>query len=144
MVQANYDELIPRMLARCRTIAVVGMSADPKRDSYHVSQYMQRHGYRIVPVNPTYAGAAILGEHCFPTLQAAADQLASEGKSIDMVNCFRRSDAMVLVAEEAIEIGALCLWMQLGVVNQMAADLAQAAGMAVVMDRCLKIEHSDL
>jgi predicted CoA-binding protein len=144
MPQADYSDLIPRMLSRCHTIAVVGMSADPKRDSYHVSQYMQGHGYRIVPVNPTYAGTTILGEHCFPTLQAAADQLTSDGQRIDMVNCFRRSDAMVLVAEEAIEIGALCLWMQLGVVNQKAADLAQAAGIAVVMDRCIKIEHSDL
>jgi len=144
MKQIDYDDLIPRMLERCRTIAVVGLSASPQRDSHHVARYMQTQGYRIVPVNPTYAGTSLLGERCYASLHDAAAQLAAEGRNIDMVDCFRRSDAMPTVAEDAIEIGALCLWMQLGVVNERAAELAHAAGMTVVMDRCLQVEHAHL
>ena len=144
MNESDYNDLIPRMLERCRTIAVVGLSTDPLRDSHHVAQYMQSHGYRIVPVNPTYAGATILGERCYASLHDAAEHVAAEGAQIDMVDCFRRSEAMATVAEDAIEIGALCLWMQLGVVNETAAAMARAAGMAVVMDRCLQVEHAHL
>jgi hypothetical protein len=144
MHESDYDDLIPRMLERCRIIAVVGLSTDPLRDSHHVARYMQSHGYRIVPVNPTYAGTTILGERCYASLHDAAEHVAAEGAQIDMVDCFRRSDAMATVAEDAIEIGALCLWMQLGVVNQTAAAMARAAGMAVVMDRCLQVEHAHL
>lgn len=141
MSQLENDDLIPSMLERCRTIAVVGLSASPERDSHHVAAYMQSQGYRIVPVNPTYAGTMILGELCYASLREAADRLATEGRHIDMVDCFRRADAMLPIAEEAVEIGARCLWMQLGVVNESAAALACAAGMAVVMDRCLQVEH---
>jgi hypothetical protein len=136
------DDLIARMLARCRTIAVVGMSINPERDSHQVARYLQNNGYRIVPVNPTYAGKTILGEQCHASLHDAADKLENEGRSIDMVDCFRRSDAMEAIADAAINIGAQCLWMQLGVVNEAAADKARAAGLAVVMDRCTKIEHA--
>ena len=144
MSQPDYDDLIPRMLERCRVIAVVGLSANPSRDSHHVARTMQSHGYRIVPVNPTYAGTTILGERCYASLHDAAEHLAAEGQHIHMVDCFRRSDAITPIAEDAIDIGALCLWMQLGVINEAAAALARAAGMAVVMDRCLQVEHAHL
>jgi predicted CoA-binding protein len=138
------DDLIARVLNRCHTIAVVGMSTNPERDSYQIGRYLQKHGYRIVPVNPTYSGEIILGELCHASLYDAADALESEGQKIDMVDCFRRSDAMEAIADAAIDIGAQCLWMQLGVINQVAADKARAAGLAVVMDRCTKIEHAYL
>lgn len=136
------DDLIARMLVRCRTIAVVGMSVNPERDSYQIARYLQNNGYRIVPVNPTYTGETILGELCHASLHDAADKLENEGNTIDMVDCFRRSDAMEAIADAAIDIGAQCLWMQLGVINEAAADKARAAGLAVVMDRCTKIEHA--
>lgn len=141
MSQPDYDDLIPRMLQRCHTIAVVGLSANPARDSYQVARYMQAEGYRIVPVNPTYAGTEILGETCYPTLQKAADHLAEKGQKIDMVNCFRRADAIRTIAEEAIDIEAICLWTQLGIVDGSAAEMASKAGLIVIMDRCLKVEH---
>jgi predicted CoA-binding protein len=138
------EKTIRHILRTCRTIAVVGMSAKPTRDSFQVARYMQGMGYRIVPVNPTYAGTAILAEPCHATLQDAAAALANEGLRIDMVDCFRRSEAIEPIADAAIEIGAQCLWMQLGVVNEKAAETARASGLAVVMDRCLKIEHAYL
>jgi predicted CoA-binding protein len=140
----NEQESIRQVLQHCRVIAVVGMSANPMRDSYRIAQYMQMHGYRIVPVNPTHAGTAILGKLCHATLQEAAAALVQEGARIDMVDCFRRPDAIEPIAEAAIEIGAQCLWMQLGVVNEAAAEKARAAGLVVVVDRCLKIEHAHL
>jgi predicted CoA-binding protein len=105
---------------------------------------MQGEGYRIVPVNPTYAGTMLLGEMCYPSLHDAAEHLALQGQKIDMVNCFRRSDAIRTIAEEAIDIDAICLWTQLGIVDDSAAEMAGKAGLSVIMDRCLKIEHSML
>ena len=102
---------------------------------------MQEHGYRIIPVNPTYAGTYILNELCYATLKDAAKALSKENLKIDLVNCFRRSQAITPIADEAIAIGARCLWMQLGIINEEAADKATAAGMDVVMDHCIKIEH---
>jgi uncharacterized protein len=134
-------QTIPSLLAESRTIAVVGLSANPMRPSHSVAQYMQAHGYRIIPVNPTYAGTHILGEHCYPTLSQAAAELNEEGVQIDIVDCFRRSEAIESLVNEAQSAGAKCLWMQLGVVNEKAAAKAAAAGMMVVMDRCIKIEH---
>ncbi len=144
MYEINDEHVIARMLALCRTIAVVGLSASPERDSYQVARYLQSHGYCIVPVNPTYSGEVILGELCHPSLYAAAEKLGVAGQKIDMVDCFRRGDAMEAIADAAIDIGAQCLWMQLGVINQVAAAKASAAGLAVVMDRCTKIEHAYL
>ena len=135
------SESIPRLLADCRTIAVVGLSAKPNRPSYGVAHYMQAHGYRIIPVNPMYAGTHILDEYCYGTLTEAAAALAEKNIRIDMVDCFRKSEMIMPIAEEAIAIGARCLWMQLGVINQAAADKARAAGLATVVDYCLKIEH---
>lgn len=132
---------IPALLANCRTIAVVGLSAKSNRPSHGVAQYMQAHGYRIIPVNPTYAGTDILGELCHATLADAVAALAQHATKIDIVDCFRKAETIVPIADDAIAIGARCLWMQLGVVNQEAAAKAHAAGLAVVMDRCIKIEH---
>jgi predicted CoA-binding protein len=132
---------IPALLKNCRTIAVVGLSEKSDRPSHGVAHYMQRQGYRIIPVNPTYAGTHILGEHCYASLTKAAEALAETHVRIDIVDCFRKSEAMVPIAEEAIAIRAQCLWMQLGVINDEAADKAHTAGLAVVMDRCIKIEH---
>lgn len=135
---------IPQILARDRVIAVVGLSPRPDRPSYTTSRYMQRQGYRIVPVNPRAAGTpdGILGETCYASLRDAAAALAREGLHIGMVDCFRRAADIPPVADDAIAIGAHSLWMQLGIVNEDAAARARAAGLDVVMDRCVKIEHA--
>ncbi len=127
----------------CRTIAVVGLSIKPERASHGVARYMQQHGYRIIPVNPTYAGTRILNEHCYATLTLAAASLTTKNIKIDIVDCFRKSEAISPIADEAIAIGARCLWMQLGVINKEAAAKASASGLQVVMDRCIKIEHAN-
>ena len=121
----------------CHTIAVVGLSPKPHRDSYRVSQYMQSHGYRIVPINPL--ASEILGERCYPSLREAAAQV-----SIDVVNCFRNADDIPPLADDAIAIGAKGLWMQLGIAHEAAAEKARAAGLSVVQDRCIKVEHARL
>lgn len=125
------------ILGTCRTIAVVGLSPQWHRPSFFAAKYMQAHGYRIVPVNPM--APEILGERSYPSLTAAAAD-----HRIDMVDCFRKSEDIPPLAEEAIAIGAQCMWLQLGVVNEDAAARARAAGLAVVMDRCVKIEHARL
>jgi len=127
-----------QVLSTCKTIAVVGLSPQWHRPSYFAAKYMQAHGYRIVPVNPV-AKEDILGERCYPTLTAAAADHA-----IDMVDCFRKSADIPPIADEAIRLGAKCLWLQLGVINPEAAEKAAAAGLDVVMDRCVKIEHARL
>ena len=132
---------IPQILKDSKTIAVVGMSAKPERASHGVARYLQQQGYRVIPVNPTYAGQDILGEKVYASL---ADAAAALGGGIDVVDCFRNSDDMLPIARDAVAVRAGCLWMQLGVVNQAAADLARAAGLDVVMDRCMKIEHAAL
>lgn len=129
------------VIARYRTIAVVGMSPRQDRASHEVAQYMQSHGYRIIPVNPAVAGQTLLGETCYASLTEAAAALAKENVDIEIVDCFRKSEDIGPVADEAIAIGANCLWMQLGVVNEAAAARAEKAGLIVVMDRCLKIDH---
>ena len=130
-------ESIPQLLSAARTIAVVGLSNKPDRASHEVASYLQQHGHRIIPVNPTYAGQSILGEHCYATLTLAA----REHGVIDIVDCFRKSGDILPIAEQAVAIGARCLWLQLGIVNEAAARLARKAGMMVVMDHCLKLEH---
>lgn len=131
-----------RILGTCRTIAVVGLSPQWHRPSFFAAKYMQGHGYRVIPVNPT--ADEILGERCHPSLTAAAQALAARGEQIDMVDCFRKSEDIVPIAEEAVAIGARCLWMQIGVINHKAASKARAAGLDVVMNRCVKIEHARL
>ncbi|APD13694.1 CoA-binding protein, partial [Pandoraea pulmonicola] len=136
-------ERLGQILARDRVIAVVGLSPRPDRPSFTTSRYMQQHGYRIVPINPQAAdsGATVLGEIVYASLIEAADALRAEGVEIQMVDCFRRSADIPPIAEEAVAIGANSLWMQLGIENDEAAALALAAGLDVVMDRCVKIEH---
>ena len=131
-----------RILGTCRTIAVVGLSPQWHRPSFFAAKYMQGHGYRIVPVNP--AAPEILGERSYPSVTAAAEALAAQGVKIDMVDCFRKSRDSPPIAGEAIAIGARCLWLQIGVIDEASASKARAAGMDVVMDRCVKIEHARL
>lgn len=122
-----------RVLAQSRTIAVVGLSAHWHRPSYFAAQYMQGKGYRVIPVNPAYP--EVLGERCFPDLGAI-------GEPADIVDCFRKPQDIVPIARAAVAIGARVLWMQLGIRNEEAARIALDAGMDVVMDRCVKIEHA--
>ena len=123
------------ILRTSRTIAVVGLSADWFRPSYFAAKYMQEHGYRVVPVNPRYE--SILGERCHATL-------ATIEIPVDIVDVFRKTEDVLPIAEQAIAIGAKCLWQQIGVENEAAAALAAEAGLDVVMNRCVKIEHGRL
>ena len=126
-----------RILGANRTIAIVGLSPQWHRPSFFAAKYMQAHGYRIVPINPS--ASEILGERCYPSVTAAAQEV-----QIDMVDCFRKTEDIPPIADEAIAIGAKCLWQQIGVVNEAAAAKARAAGLDTVMDRCVKIEHARL
>ena len=135
---------IADLLREARTIAVVGFSPNPARDSHEVAAYLQAHGYRIIPINPACAGSIQLGEHCYPSLSQAAKALHEAGLTIDIVDCFRRSEHIDAIAEEAIAIGARALWMQLGIVNAAAATKAGKAGLQVIMDRCIKIDHAHM
>ena len=134
------------LLTACRTIAVVGLSPQWHRPSYFAAKYMQAHGYRIVPVNPVVAreGGSILGEPCFASLHEAEQAIARQGGRIDMVDCFRKSEYIPPLADEAVAIGAKCLWLQLGVVNEAAGLRAEDAGLQVIQNRCVKIEHARL
>jgi uncharacterized protein len=122
-----------RILTRYRSIAVVGISANWYRPSYFAAKYMQDHGYRIFPVNPNYT--EVLGRTCYPTIAAIPEP-------IDIVDCFRKPEETVALAQEAIAKGAKVLWMQLGIRNDEAAAIASAAGLDVVMNHCVKIEHA--
>jgi len=134
MDHASYPDLFLRdILTGVRTIAVVGASPRPHRPSHRVMRYLQRHGYRAIPVNPFAAGTTILSERCY-------GMLAEIAEPIDMVDVFRRSEAAGPVVDQAIAIGAKVVWMQLGVVDGEAASRAEARGIKVVMDRCPAIE----
>ena len=130
---ANAD--IKEIVTRYHTIAVVGLSPDPGKPSFEVAAYLQRAGFRIIPVNP--ACQEILGERCSPTLTDVPGEL-------EIVDVFRRAEFLPEIVEQAIAKGAKVVWMQEGVVNQQAADRAEEAGLAVVMDRCLLKEHHRL
>jgi predicted CoA-binding protein len=121
-----------RILKQSRVIAVVGLSAHWYRPSYFAAKYLQEHGYRIVPVNPAYA--EVLGEECYPSVEAIPG-------TVDVVDGFRRVGEMPALAREAVAKGARVLWMQLGIRSEEAARIATDAGLDVVMDRCMKIEH---
>lgn len=133
----DQDDDIRWILRHCRTVAVVGLSPKPHRDSHQVARYMQARGWRIVPVNPMAAGQTILGEPVYPSLTEAARH-----KRIELVDCFRNSADIPPVVDEAIAIGALAVWMQLGVEHEAAAERARQAGLRVVQNRCLKIDHA--
>jgi uncharacterized protein len=126
-----------RILHDNRRIAVVGISAEWHRPSFFVGKYLLEHGYTMIPVNPKYR--ELLGQVCYPDLSSAR-----AAGAIDMVDCFRKAEDIGPLADQAIAIGAKTLWMQLGVVNEAAADKARAAGLDVVMNRCVKIEHGRL
>ena len=128
---------VRQSLTHCKTIAVVGLSPKPHRDSFRVAKYMQDHGFRIVPINPN--AHEVLGEKAYASLTEAAQHV-----HIDMVNCFRNSEDIPPIAAEAIAMGAKSLWLQIGVVNDEAAKQATDAGLVVVQNLCLMVEHRQL
>ena len=128
---ASADPILD-ILKQHKTIAVVGLSSDPMRPSYGVSEYLQSAGYRIIPVNPNES--EVLGEKAYARLEDVPEK-------IDIVDIFRRSEEVSAAVESTIRVGAKVVWMQLGIANEAAAKQAQAAGLTVVMDACLLIEH---
>lgn len=128
------DEYLHAIFARTRTIALVGASANPQRPSHGVMSYLQSHGFRVFPVNPALAGERLLGEPSYASLSDLPDR-------VDMVDVFRDLQAVPAIVEQAIAIGAPCVWLQLGLRDDALAQRAAAAGVAMVMDRCPKIEH---
>ncbi len=124
-----------RILRDTRVVASVGLSQHWYRPSFFAAKYLQEHGYRVIPVNPRYE--EILGEKCYPTLLEIPEK-------IDVVQLFQRAERVMPFVEDAIKIGAKVVWMQLGIVNEEAAARARKAGLEVVMDRCMKIEHARL
>jgi uncharacterized protein len=132
---ARYQDplTIQRVLHNAKTVAIVGLSNNELRASYFVGYYLKRHGYHVIPVNPRET--EILGEKCFKSL---SDVLVP----IDIVNVFRAPDALPGIAEEAVKIGAGSMWCQFGVINEAGARIADAGGVSVIMDRCIKVEHA--
>ncbi|MDN4619535.1 CoA-binding protein [Paenibacillus sp. PsM32] len=128
-------EEIKTILENVGNIAVVGLSDKMDRTSYMVSAAMQNRGYRIIPVNPQAAGQKILGETCYASLKDVPEP-------IDMVNVFRRSEYCADIAREAVDVGAKTIWLQLGVVNNEAAQIAEEQGIDMIMDRCIKVEEA--
>lgn len=131
----NTDQQLHALLQRTRTIAVVGMSDKPDRPSHYVAQFMRKHGYTIIPVNPQCT--EIDGLTCYASLRDIP-------VPVDMVNVFRRPDDIPPIAEDAVAIGAKSLWIQLGLVSDEAARIAEAGGLDVVMDLCVKVEYARL
>ena len=132
---ARYQEptAIQRVLHTAGTIAVVGLSGNELRASNFVGYYLKRHGYRMIPVNPKET--EILGERCYPSLQDVPEH-------VDVVNVFRAPDALPQIARDTVAIGAGALWCQFGVINEEGARIAEDAGVTVIMDRCIKVEHA--
>jgi len=128
-------EKLRRILATCRRVAVVGLSANWYRPSYFAAKYLIDHGYEVFPVNPNYE--EVLGRRCWPDLASVPEQ-------VDVVDIFQRPERVPELVEQAIAIGAKVVWMQLGVVHEAAAQRAREAGLEVVMDRCMKIEYARL
>jgi predicted CoA-binding protein len=128
-------QTLRRVLQNHRTLAVVGLSADWFRPSYFAAKYMQEHGYRIIPVNPKYT--EILGETCYPSLKDIP-------YPVDIVDVFRKPADTPAIAQESVDIGAKVFWLQLGVINPDAQAIAENAGLTVVVDHCVKIEHARL
>ncbi|HWQ83517.1 MAG TPA: CoA-binding protein [Anaerolineales bacterium] len=129
---ASEQEAIKLILQDTRTIAVVGLSASPERAGYYVPAYLQEAGYRIIPVNPNLT--EVLGEKAYP-------DLLSVPETVDLVLIFQRSEKVLPFVEQAIAIGARAVWMQQGIINQAAAEAARQAGLLVVMDTCMMVEH---
>ena len=133
-VEMEYsDSYIKKILADVKTIALVGASKDSKKDSFKVMQFLLQNDYQVIPVNPSQAGKHILGQYCYADLHSVEEE-------VDMVDVFRRSEAVFDIAKDAINIRANVLWTQLGVVDERAALMAKKAGLEVIMDKCPKIE----
>ncbi|GLR25333.1 MULTISPECIES: CoA-binding protein [Limnobacter] len=137
------DDDMRELLGRSKTIAVVGFSAQTHKPSFFVSKYMQSQGYRILPINPALAGrpSGLMGEIAYPDIDAARQ---ATGLEIDIVNVFRRAEHTPLVAKQAVHAKAGVLWLQQGIVSEEAAKIASNAGLQVIMDLCLKLEHQRL
>lgn len=135
ILSAEKVALIRGILKNSKTIAVVGLSPKPVRPSHQVAQYLQDQGYTIIPVNPGHD--ILMGHTCYPNLRDVPDR-------IDLVDIFRRPEAVPGIVEDAIAVGARYVWMQEGIVNVAAAARAEAAGLSVIMDRCTKIDHMNL
>lgn len=131
----NDIQTLRRILKESKTFAIVGLSSKWYRPSYFAAKYMLDHGKHVIPVNPAYT--EVLGQKCYPSLRDIPEQ-------VDLVDCFRRSEEIMPIAEDAIAIGAKVLWMQIGVINEKAAKKAGAEGLEVVMNRCVKIEYARL
>lgn len=131
----NSDQVMKEILLSAKTIATVGLSSNPEKDSYSVAQYLKDQGYRVIPVNPT--ATEILGEKSYPDLESVPER-------IDVVQVFRKSEDVPPVAESAVKVGAMAVWMQEGIVNEEAAQKARAAGLQVVMDACMRETHKRL
>ncbi len=129
------EQEIVEILKNAKTIAVVGISHDENRDSHKVAKYLKEHGYKIIPVNPKYK--EVLGEKCYPDLRSVPEK-------IDVVDIFRNIEAIPGIVDEAIEVKAGAVWMQLGLVHNEAAKKALDSGLKVVMNKCMKIEHQKL
>jgi uncharacterized protein len=129
---SNSDETITRILRGAKTVAVVGLSSDPTKPSAYVAEYLQRAGYRIIPVNPT--ADRLLGEPVYPSL-------ADVKEPVDLVDVFRPPAACPEVARQAVAMGAKALWLQSGIISEEAAEIARKGGLEVVMDRCTMVEH---
>lgn len=132
---ARYQDplAIQRVLNTAKTIAIVGLSKNELRASYFVGYYLQRHGYRVIPVNPRET--EILGQTSYPSLLDVPEP-------VDVVNVFRAPDAVVEIAEQTVQIGAKAMWCQFGVINLAGAQIAEDGGVTVIMDRCIKVEHA--
>ena len=124
-----------QILRESHTIAVVGLSNNPSRDSYEVARYLQRQGYRIIPVNPNVA--EVLGEKSYPDVLSVPEKL-------DVVNIFRRSEEVSSIVDQAIAKKVATVWMQLGIVNEEAAQTAREKGLDIIMDRCMSVEHREM
>ncbi len=146
MITTASDTALRDLLQAAPTIVVVGLSPQADRPSHEVAAYLQQHGLRTIPVNPVVAaaGGQILGERVYASVTEAAAGLAAEGLEVDIVDCFRKSEAIGPIAQETVAVGARCLWLQQGVVNAEAAALAAQAGLMVVQDACIKLEHRRL
>ncbi|MBF0614577.1 MAG: CoA-binding protein [Magnetococcales bacterium] len=131
------DQELIALLTRARVIAVVGLSPKPDRASYRVAEYMQQAGYRIIPVRPM--GEEILGERCYPSLEEIPREI-----HVDIVDLFRRAEETPPLAEESVRIGADCLWLQSGILNDDSMAIARQGGLLAIQDRCLMVEHRRL
>jgi uncharacterized protein len=133
MTSTAGEATIATLLREAKTIAVVGLSSNPERSSHGIAQYLQKHGYRVIPVNP--AETEVLGEKSYASLKDIPEH-------VDIVDVFRRPEFVPDIANEAIEIGAGALWLQLGIIHEEAAREAMAAGLTVVMNRCIAVDHN--